>query len=172
MDARRFVAEAANARGQIGAALNDVVQFLHEQVHHGRCPERFEAVLDLDKGRMPPAMPNGDKNDMHILQGRPKDAGAERCASLRERHEHLLRRHPVLRDVEGDIRHRRSPRACRGDVIAVRQLRRHRRIDVNIVRQMSDISDHVATCFREPAVFRELLHGDRAHRKRRQAQFA
>jgi hypothetical protein len=37
---------------------------------------------------------------------------------------------------------------------------------------MSDISDHVATCFREPAMFRELLHGDRAHRKRRQAQFA
>lgn len=105
VDARRFIAKAANARGEVGVASYGFVQPFHELRHDWLRPKWLKPVLDFRENRAPPTVLNSDIDDMHFLQCGPENAGAKFGALLREVCEGFVRWHPVCGNEDRDIRH-------------------------------------------------------------------
>ncbi|MNN04238.1 hypothetical protein D3C81_1169590 [compost metagenome] len=99
------VAKATDARRQPCMALDSLIELPHEFVHELGHPSRSQSVGQFRGRRMAPPLTRRQVKDVDVVQRSTKHVRAQHRTSLGERGQTVLRRHPLLGEVDREPRH-------------------------------------------------------------------
>ncbi len=99
------IAKATDTCSKPHISFYDFIQSFHEGIHDWLRSERFEAVFDFCKCRMPSSLTNSNIDDVHVLQRSFKDSCAKLGTLIGEFRQCSIWRHFFRWDKNRDVGH-------------------------------------------------------------------